>query len=146
MSLAGDRSPINVIKEGVLFQLIGISFREAYALRWVSLQQQLEKADSFVAKVGLHWDWLLYYVSQHLLAVSIIVRWSPAEHLVKKSAQTPPISSSRVANAFNDLWSEILRSTTKAVCFFMHPDILLGETEICDPYMPIGVKKYIFWL
>ena len=78
MRFASYSLPVYVCEEGMFFQLFGISLREANSLCGVSLQKHLQKTYGLVTEVGLHGDWLLNYISEHLLTVSIIVGWSSA--------------------------------------------------------------------
>ena len=84
--------PIDLIEECVLLDILCVS-NGPDTLCGVFGEQLLKKATGFVAEVGLHWYWLFGYVSQHLLAVPVVVGWPSAKHFVKEGTQTPPISS-----------------------------------------------------
>jgi len=77
------------------------------------------------------------------------VRWSAAEHLVEESAQTPPVSSFAVPDALDDLWSQVLGSSTVGVCLgvdLVGRYSLFRESEIGDLDVSLVVKEDVLRL
>lgn len=89
------------------------------------------------------------------------MRWSTAQHLVKKCAlnyiiiaiidtyQTPPVYAFIVSDPLNDFWSQVLRCAAEGECsLFRVPsvDSLFAQAKISDLQVTIVVEKYIFRL
>ena len=69
--------------------------------------------------------------------------------LYNETYQTPPIGSLAMAHSLDDLWSQILRSTTVRVCastFFVSWQSLLAQTKVCDLYVAFVVQQHILRL
>ena len=53
-----------------------------------------------------------------------------------------------MANTLDDLWGEILRSTTVRVsaCTCLVLETLLRQAEVCDLDVPFVIEQHILWL
>ena len=77
-----DSSPVNIAEKSVRFEICTIILGTDTSI-WISFQKLREQACSFWTEVWFHWNWFFSYITKHLLTISVIVRWSPTEHLIK---------------------------------------------------------------
>ena len=92
MFLPGNSVPINIHEERVPLQVDGVVF-SANTFGRITFQKLLEETRSLRREIMFHWYRLLRYVSQHLLAILVVVWWTTTEHFVEQGTQTPPVGS-----------------------------------------------------
>jgi hypothetical protein len=72
----------------------------------------------------------------------------PDHHLIEESAKAPPVHGLSVTFAHHYLRCQVLRSAAYGVGLILIKleDTLLGEAEISQPDVALGVEQYVFWL
>lgn len=79
-----NQIPIDSLKERVVLQVLSVTLLRAESALGVAVEQPLENAACFSREVRLHYNWLLDYILEHLLSISIIMWGSTAEHFIKE--------------------------------------------------------------
>ena len=120
-----------------------ILVRAAQPFVRVALKQATEQRLGFRAEIVFHYDRLLYDVLEHLFPVLLVVGRAATQHLVQKSAQTPPVNCLTVPNPLDDfrrqiLWCSAERISLRALLVTSYS--LLGEAEVRNFNVACGVK------
>ena len=81
----------------------------------------------------------------HHLAVRVVERRQPVDHLVDQDAQRPPVHALPVRHFAQNLRRQILRRAAQRLRrIALH--ILLGEAEVRDADVAFDVQKQVFGL
>ena len=81
----------------------------------------------------------------HHLAIGVVERRQPVDHLVDQDAQRPPVHALSVRHFAQDFGSQILgRAAERLRSVALH--VLLGQAEIRDADVAFGVQKQVFGL
>lgn len=99
-----------------------------------------------MAEIRFHWNRFLSDISEHLLAVTVVVRRPTTQHLVEQGTQTPPVSTPGVTRAFNDFGSKILRGSAETVSLIRLLNTLLRKPEVGNSNVALSIQEYVFWL
>ena len=86
MYLLADFVPIYGCEEWMGLDLCCVLLRAPKAFGWVSLKKPREQRLSLSREIRLHWNWFLNNVSEHLLAISVVVRRAAAQHFVEQGS------------------------------------------------------------
>lgn len=134
-----DGIPIDVREERMLLQVICIIIA-TNAFGRIPFKKLLEEACGLLTEVRFHGYGLLGNVSQHLLAITVVVGWTATEHLVEQGSQAPPVCSPRMTRSLDDLRSQILWSSAKTVRLVRLLYALLRKTKVCDSNMTLRIQ------
>ena len=81
----------------------------------------------------------------HQLAIGVVERRQPIDHLVDQDPQRPPVHALAVGHLPQDLGSQVLRRSAERLRrVSLH--VLLGETEVGDADVALGVQKEVLRL
>lgn len=145
MLLILNLPPVNTLKERVTLQIGSVILR-ANSLLGVPLKQLLQKTGGFLAEVRLHRNRFLSDISQHLLAVTVVVGRPPAQHLVEQGAQAPPVGAPGVTGALDDFGGEVLGGAAETMRLIRLLNTLLRQSEVSDSNVPLRIQEDVLGL
>mmetsp|Transcript_28816 Transcript_28816/g.91839 ORF Transcript_28816/g.91839 Transcript_28816/m.91839 type:complete len:435 (+) Transcript_28816:226-1530(+) len=88
----------------------------------------------------------LHYQLEEPLLIRVPEGRSALQHLEHEHACGPPIKLAGIALALEDLWREVLRRAADRGGHVLARQAHLGEPEVREPHVPVGVQKHVLRL
>lgn len=136
----GERLPVHALEELVL-----LHFVECDPFVRLLGQQQVEKVLAFLRDIFWQLELCRSDAIVQLFDVLGVVRRETNQELIEDSADLVDVG--RLANTFavQHFWRQISRAAAEGLRELLLPDVFLGESEVCQTAVAVGVNQYVLW-